>query len=262
MMATLLYAPSACHLRASLNGHSHPPLLFSPCQVHQKPSQEDGTVPGSYPPSHPFLSSPPPLPLPLLRHRFIGNLLKGQTVGIIGAGRIARMMVEGFKMNLIYYDLYQSKRLEESVTAYSRFLQSQGEPPVTWRRASSPEEVLQVANVVSLDPVLDKTTFHLLDESRLNMMKKVAILVNCSRGPVVDEVALVLRVGAVVDEVALVKHLKANPAFRAALDVFEDEPLMKPGLPTLPNVVVVPHIASASQWTRAGCTGSSQRRCE
>ncbi|CAI7924660.1 unnamed protein product [Closterium sp. NIES-53] len=66
-----------------------------------------------------------------------------------------------------------------------------------------------------------------------------AILVNCSRGPVVDEVALV-------------RHLKANPAFRAALDVFEDEPLMKPGLSTLPNVVVVPHIASASQWTRAG----------
>ncbi|CAI5531297.1 unnamed protein product [Closterium sp. Naga37s-1] len=174
---------------------------------------------------------------------FIGNLLKGQTVGIIGAGRIgsayARMMVEGFKMNLIYYDLYQSKRLEESVSAYSSFLQSQGEPPVTWRRASSPEEVLQVADVVSLHLVLDKTTFHLLDERRLNMMKKDAILVNCSRGPVVDEVALV-------------RHLKANPAFRAALDVFEDEPLMKPGLSTLPNVVVVPHIASASQWTRAG----------
>lgn len=174
---------------------------------------------------------------------FIGNLLKGQTVGIIGAGRIgsayARMMIEGFKMNLIYYDLYQSKRLEETVTAYGRFLQSQGEAPVTWRRASSPEDVLREADVVSLHPILDKTTFHLLNKERLNMMKKDAILVNCSRGPVVDEVALVA-------------HLKANPMFRAALDVFEDEPLMKPGLATLPNVVVVPHIASASQWTRSG----------
>lgn len=174
---------------------------------------------------------------------FIGNLLKGQTVGIIGAGRIgsayARMMVEGFKMNLVYYDLYQSSRLENFVTSYGKFLESQGEPPVTWERAASPEDVLRVAHVVSLHPVLDKTTFHLIDKRRLNMMRKDAILINCSRGPVVDETALV-------------EHLKANPEFRAGLDVFEDEPLMKPGLSTLPNVVVVPHIASASQWTRAG----------
>eukprot|EP00271_Cylindrocystis_brebissonii_P015592 TRINITY_DN38529_c0_g1_i1.p1 TRINITY_DN38529_c0_g1~~TRINITY_DN38529_c0_g1_i1.p1 ORF type:complete len:391 (+),score=75.20 TRINITY_DN38529_c0_g1_i1:328-1500(+) len=174
---------------------------------------------------------------------FVGNLLKGQTVGIVGAGRIgtayARMMVEGFKMNVIYYDLYQSGRLEKFVTAYGEFLKSQGEEGVWWKRASSPEEVLQQADVVSLHPVLDKTTFHLIDARRLAMMKKDAVLVNCSRGPVVDEVALV-------------EHLRANPMFRAGLDVFEDEPAMKPGLSTLPNVVVVPHIASASQWTRAG----------
>lgn len=58
--------------------------------------------------------------------------------------------------------------------------------------------------------------------------------------------------GPIVDEVALVQHLKANPQFRAALDVFEDEPFMKPGLAELPNAVVVPHIASASKWTREG----------
>lgn len=174
---------------------------------------------------------------------FVGNLLKGQTVGIIGAGRIggayARMMVEGFKMNVIYYDLYQSSRLEKFVSAYGEFLRSQGETPVTWKRASSPEEVLREADVVSLHPILDKTTFHLIDTRRLAMMKKEAVLINCSRGPVVDEVALV-------------QHLKCNPMFRAGLDVFEDEPKMKPGLAELPNVVVVPHIASASQWTRAG----------
>jgi phosphoglycerate dehydrogenase-like enzyme len=60
--------------------------------------------------------------------------------------------------------------------------------------------------------------------------------VNASRGPVIDETALV-------------EHLKANPMFRAGLDVFEDEPFMKPGLAELPNVVVVPHIASASKVT-------------
>ncbi|XP_055815518.1 glycerate dehydrogenase isoform X2 [Solanum dulcamara] len=153
-----------------------------------------------------------------LPHLFVGNLLKGQTVGVIGAGRIgsayARMMVEGFKMNLIYYDLYQSTRLEKFVTAYGQFLKANGEQPVTWKRAASMEEVLREADVE-------------------------AILVNCSRGPVIDEVALV-------------EHLRENPMFRVGLDVFEDEPYMKPGLADMKNAVVVPHIASASKWTREG----------
>ncbi|CAN0846145.1 Glycerate dehydrogenase HPR, peroxisomal [Linum grandiflorum] len=153
-----------------------------------------------------------------LPHLYVGNLLKGQTVGVIGAGRIgsayARMMVEGFKMNLIYFDLYQSTRLEKFVTAYGQFLKANGEQPVTWKRASSMSEVLQVADVE-------------------------AILINCSRGPVVDEVALV-------------EHLKQNPMFRVGLDVFEDEPYMKPGLAEMKNAIVVPHIASASKWTREG----------
>ncbi|KAH7446085.1 hypothetical protein KP509_01G038500 [Ceratopteris richardii] len=174
---------------------------------------------------------------------FIGNLLKGQTVGIIGAGRIgsayARMMVEGFKMNVVYYDLYQATRLEKFVTAYGKFLESQGESPVTWKRVSTVEDVLRLADVVSLHPVLDKTTYHLINKDRLALMKKTAIIVNASRGPIIDEVALV-------------QHLQANPEFRAALDVFEDEPYMKPGLSDLPNAVVVPHIASASKWTREG----------
>ena len=70
-------------------------------------------------------------------------------------------------------------------------------------------------------------------------MKPNAILVNASRGPVIDEAALVA-------------HCQANPDFRAGLDVFEDEPAMKPGLAELDNVVIVPHIASATSWTREG----------
>ncbi|KAF1878834.1 hypothetical protein Lal_00047506 [Lupinus albus] len=166
-----------------------------------------------------------------LPHLFVGNLLKGQTVGVIGAGRIgsayARMMVEGFKMNLIYFDLYQATRLEKF------------RMPMTWKRAASMDEVLQEADLISLHPILDKTTYHLVNKERLSKMKKEAILINCSRGPVVDEVALV-------------EHLKQNPMFRAGLDVFEDEPYMKPGLAELKNAVVVPHIASASKWTREG----------
>nr|GEX74869.1 glycerate dehydrogenase [Tanacetum cinerariifolium] len=178
-----------------------------------------------------------------LPHLFVGNLLKGQTVGVIGAGRIgsayARMMIEGFKMNLIYYDLYQATRLEKFVTAYGQFLKASGEEPVTWKRASSMDEVLQQADVISLHPILDKTTYHLINKERLSKMKKEAILINCSRGPVVDEEALV-------------EHLKQNPMFRVGLDVFEDEPYMKPGLADMKNAIVVPHIASASKWTREG----------
>lgn len=75
-------------------------------------------------------------------------------------------------------------------------------------------------------------------------MKKDALLINASRGPVVDEVALV-------------KHLQNNPDFRCGLDVFEDEPETKPGLKECENAVIVPHIASASQWTRAGMVSRS-----
>ncbi|XP_058090784.1 glycerate dehydrogenase [Magnolia sinica] len=178
-----------------------------------------------------------------LPHLYVGNLLKGQTVGVIGAGRIgsayARMMIEGFKMNLIYYDLYQATRLEKFVTAYGQFLKSNGEQPVMWKRAATMEDVLREADVISLHPVLDKTTYHLINKERLAIMKKEAILVNASRGPVIDEAALV-------------EHLKVNPMFRVGLDVFEDEPFMKPGLADQKNAVIVPHIASASKWTREG----------
>lgn len=174
---------------------------------------------------------------------FLGTLLKGATVGVIGAGRIgaayARMMVEGFKMNLVYYDLYQNKALEQYIADYADFLAEHGEPRVTCTRVDSPEAVLQQADVVSLHPVLDATTHHLMNAERLNLMKEEAILINASRGPVIDEAALVA-------------HCQTHPNFRAGLDVFEDEPAMKPGLSDLPNVVIVPHIASATSWTREG----------
>ncbi len=95
------------------------------------------------------------------------------------------------------------------------------------------------SQVVSLHCNLDKATHHLMNKSRLEMMKPDAVLVNAARGPVIDEVALVA-------------HLKANPDFRVGLDVFEDEPAMKPDLEKMPNAVIVPHIASASMWTRSG----------
>jgi hydroxypyruvate reductase 1 len=173
----------------------------------------------------------------------LGNLLWRKTLGIIGAGRIgsayAHMMVEGHKMNLIYFDPHRNDALENHVARYNKFLKSQGQAPVSCRRAATVEELLQEADCVSIHTILDESTHHLIDARRLALMKKDAILVNTSRGPVVDEAALVA-------------HCQKNPDFKAGLDVFEDEPEMKPGLVDLDNVVIVPHIASATIWARQG----------
>lgn len=174
---------------------------------------------------------------------FMGQLFHGKTVGIIGAGRIgaayARMMVEGHKMNLIYFDLYQNEDLENYVSDYAALLEKHGENGVTCRRAESIEELLKVANLVSLHTVLDEKTTHLMNAETLAMMQDDAILVNSARGPIIDEVALV-------------EHCRNHPDFRVGLDVFEKEPAMTPGLADLNNVVIVPHIASATVWTREG----------
>jgi len=174
---------------------------------------------------------------------FLGELLWNKTLGIIGAGRIgdsyARMMVEGHKMNLIYYDINQNQALEDHIRAYAEFLRQQGLPPVKCHRAGRIEELLEKADVVSIHTVLDDSTHHLINARSLALMKESAVLINTSRGPVIDETALV-------------DHCQQHSDFRAGLDVFEDEPALKPGLADLENVVIVPHIASATSWTRQG----------
>lgn len=174
---------------------------------------------------------------------FLGELLWRMTVGIIGAGRIgaayARMMMEGHKMNVIYYDPNQNHALEDYAKQYSGFLMKRHESPVTCRRSETLEELLQLADVVSIHTVLSEITHHLINAKRLALMKNNAVLINTSRGPVIDEAALV-------------DHCRRNPGFRAGLDVFEEEPALKPGLKDLENVVIVPHIASATIWTREG----------
>jgi len=174
---------------------------------------------------------------------FVGQLLQRKTVGIVGAGRIgqayAKMMVEGHKMDVVYYDLYQQKTFEDYLDGYGDFLSRHGEAAVSWRRAPSVEDLLPQCDVVSLHCVLDDNTRHLMNAARLAMMKPTAVLVNAARGPVIDETALV-------------HHLKTHPDFTCGLDVFEDEPAMKPGLEECTNAVIVPHIASASLYTRGG----------
>lgn len=173
----------------------------------------------------------------------LGRLLWHRTVGIIGAGRIgmayARMLVEGHKMDVIYFDPARNEALEEYVADYSRFLQAHGRKPVRCRRAQSVEEVLEQADVVSLHAILGDSTRHLISGPRLALMKDDAILINSSRGPLIDEAALV-------------EHCRTHPRFRAGLDVYEHEPAMQAGLVDLPNVVIVPHLGSATSWTRQG----------
>lgn len=174
---------------------------------------------------------------------FLGQLLTGKTVGVIGAGRIgatyARMMMAGQRMNVAYFDLHPNPALEDHVAAYGRFLSSQHLAPVTCTRVESVADLLKIADCVSVHTVLDESTHHLIDASRLGLMKPDAVLVNTSRGPVIDEAALVA-------------HCRSHPHFRAGLDVFENEPVLAPGLDQLENVVIVPHIGSASRYAREG----------
>ncbi|MFH0993971.1 MAG: NAD(P)-dependent oxidoreductase [Pseudomonadota bacterium] len=174
---------------------------------------------------------------------FLGKLLQGRTVGIVGAGRIGaaygRMMVEGHKMHLKYYDLFPNPDLEAYIKDYGEFLKARGETPVSCERSDTLEDLLKKADCVSLHTVLDNSTHHLINAQRLSLMKPDAILINTSRGQIIDEAALVA-------------HCRTHPDFRAGLDVFEDEPVLKPGLNELENVVLAPHIGSATSWTREG----------
>jgi glyoxylate reductase len=99
------------------------------------------------------------------------------------------------------------------------------------------EELLERSDFVSLHPLLTEETHHLIGEPELRRMKPTGCLVNASRGPVIDEAALV-------------RALEEGWIGGAALDVYEDEPRMASGLAELPNVVLLPHIASASRDTR------------
>ncbi len=173
----------------------------------------------------------------------LGRRLHGGTLGIVGAGRIgsayARMLVEGHKMDLVYFGPHVNEELEGFVADYAAFLAARAERPVSCRRAESLEDLLAASDVVSIHAALNDQTRHLIDAARLAQMKGDAILINASRGPLVDEAALV-------------EHCRAHPEFRAGLDVFEREPATAPGLLELPNVVVVPHLGSATGWTREG----------
>ena len=152
---------------------------------------------------------------------FVGSDLKGSTLGIVGTGhigeRVAYQAARGFDMNVIYYDIKRNDNLEKNGLA--RFI-------------PSVEDLLKQSDIVSVHVPLFDSTHHLINEARLKMMKPTAFLINTSRGPVVDEKALV-------------EALRAKTIAGAGLDVFEFEPKIAAGLTKFPNVILTPHIASA-----------------
>jgi len=174
---------------------------------------------------------------------FMGKLFWGKTVGVIGMGRIglayAKMMATACHMNVLYYDPYCVLPVAEYLDALNEFFRSQGEKTVTCTSCGSLRELCEKSDLISINTVLNNETRHLIDAQAFSWMKNDAIFINAARGPILDEAALV-------------EHAKNHPAFRAGLDVYEDEPTMKPGLSDLKNVVLMPHTASATTYSREG----------
>jgi glyoxylate reductase len=154
---------------------------------------------------------------------FLGVNLVGKALGLVGLGRIGEAVAQRMpQMEILYYDINRNEQLEREKGLEYREL----------------DDLLKAADFVSIHVPLTDATKHLIDARRLNMMKKTAYLINTSRGPVVDEPALV-------------KALKSGRIRGAALDVYEEEPLMAPGLADLTNVVLMPHIGSATEEARS-----------
>ena len=157
---------------------------------------------------------------------FLGASVWGMTLGIIGLGRIGRAVAKrarGFDMRILYSDPVRFPAGEE------------GELGVEFRAL---ENLLAESDFVSIHAPSNQETFHFMNESRLAMMKPGAILVNTSRGPLVDEAALA-------------RALRDGRIGGAALDVFEQEPIAEENpLLGLDNVTLVPHIGSATQDSR------------
>jgi glyoxylate reductase len=154
----------------------------------------------------------------------MGRDVWGKVLGIVGFGRIGQAVArraKGFGMEILYYNRSRKEDAEQELRA--RYLDL--------------DELLESADFVSVHTPLSGETHHLIGEAELGRMKPEAVFVNTSRGPVVDEAALA-------------DALAEGRIFAAGLDVYEEEPYVHPKLLELENVVLAPHIGSASVETR------------
>jgi len=155
----------------------------------------------------------------------LGTGLQGKTLGVVGMGAIGQSLArraKAFGMEIVYSDARQAPaEVEQELGA----------------RRVELDELLRTADVVSIHAPLMDETRHLINADTLGLMKESAYLVNSARGPIIDEAALV-------------DALKAGKIAGAGLDVYENEPETHPGLVDLDNVVLLPHLGSATIETR------------
>jgi len=155
---------------------------------------------------------------------FLGIELKDKIVGIVGAGRIgteAAIRAKAFKAKIVYFSKSRNYDLEKRTGAVKLSLNN----------------LLRRSDIVSIHLSLNEKTYRLLDEGKLSLLKKSAIIVNTARGEIVDEKELI-------------KILKQKKIFSAGFDVYENEPAINPELLKLDNVVLLPHIGSATEEAR------------
>ena len=155
----------------------------------------------------------------------LGIELKNKTVGLIGAGRIGiavGIRVKAFGTNIIYFDSNRNKILEENTAA----------------KKVSLKFLLENSDIISVHLPLNENTYHFLNKENLSRVKKTAIIVNTSRGEIIDEKYLI-------------KMLKTNRIKSAGLDVYENEPGINIKLLKMKNVVLLPHIGSATEEARS-----------
>lgn len=157
---------------------------------------------------------------------FLGYDVYGSTLGIIGLGEIGTLVAKrakGFGMEVLYYSNSRNQKIESDLSISYVPL----------------EELLQRSDFVSIHASLNKSSFHMIDESKINLMKKTAFLINTSRGNVVNEKHLI-------------KALEDKQIAGVGLDVYEDEPIsVSNPLIHLPQTVLLPHIGSATFRTRS-----------
>jgi glyoxylate reductase len=156
----------------------------------------------------------------------LGEDVYGKTLGIVGFGRIGHAMARraaGFGMRILYFDPWvEDEEMGRTLGAHKVDL----------------DTLLRESDFVSIHTPLTPETHHLIGAEELRRMKSTAVVVNTSRGPVVDEAALA-------------DALRSGEIHAAGIDVYEREPEVHPGLLHLDNVVLAPHIASASNDTRS-----------
>ena len=156
---------------------------------------------------------------------FLGGEILNKTLGVVGLGRIgsdvALRMKNGFNMKILYYDMKKNEEIEK-------------EHGFEYRKL---DDLLKESDYITLHTALTEETKHLINKEKLSLLKPNARLINTSRGPVIDEAALI-------------EILKEKKIAGAALDVFEKEPELMPGLAELENIIITPHIASGTKGTR------------